>query len=1448
MHTRAFGRAWSVIVIAAIVVSLALGGAVLWLDRARHGSSLKDDVLTVKELSSYPKDSHVKVRGTVTFADPQSDSIYIEDETGPARVYFWTRWKGSAPELPAPGALIQIEGATSVDFKWGFTGFGDPTVTHLGPASLPLRSVAPEEIFTRDLGHARIEVQGVVREVTRDGATIRIKLAGARQIEGIFPNLELGDAASLLDARVTIRGVLVLRYDLPGGVLAQLLALGPQDLTIEQAPPTQPSAVASLYDLISNTKWLSDARRVVIQGRIVPGAAPNMLLLDQNGFIVPVEATPAEAFVAGQWVEASGWPAQSRFTVWLRSASVRSLARPDIGASPPAPSGYLTSTAQVRALKSDEARRALPVRVRGVVTMIEARQGYYFVEQDRVGIFVDASKQSLQSLRLGELVSVEGVTAPGGFAPVIAHPHVRVIGNPGLPVARPLEPEVALVGAQDSQWVELEGTARQVGEEHGELGFRVTSAVGSVQIAVVENATSESLKRFENARVRVRGVLATTFTESGHLAGLRMFVYSPDHVQILKPGPTDLFALPLRKIGELLRFSADVRDSTLVRVRGVVTLRQAERITIQDETGGTHVYGVLEDVSVGEVVEAVGYPRPTDSGPILSDAITRRSGQSAPTAPEHVTVEEVMKGAVSNKLIRIEGTLLSHVDTAEQNVLLIRAGHRTYTAELARPGSIGRVREGSTLALTGVCVVQRGKPIDADAGRIPISFNVLLRSADDLQVLEHASWWTLERAVPALGVLALCVCLAMAWVILLRRRVRDQTVALYKQGKFLRQIIDISPNFIFVRDRQGRYTVVNKAMAEAYARNEEEMIGRTDLELGTHPMLAVERCRDDIEVMDSQQEKVIQEESYRDANRNVRWLQATKRPIIEDDGTADQVLVVANDITDRKFAEQELQRAREVAEAANAAKSEFLANMSHEIRTPLNGIIGMSELCLDTELTPVQREYLETVKLSGDSLLTVINDILDFSKIEAGKLDLDLVDFSLRETIEGALKTVALRAHEKRLELLCDIAADVPEVAVGDGMRIRQVILNLISNAIKFTDRGEVGLGAKVLERAGDECVVQFTVADTGIGIPAEKQTLIFNPFSQADSSTTRKYGGTGLGLTISNRLVEMMQGRMWLDSEVGKGSQFHFTVRLRVTNAAALPPRNEQGTLRGTRVLVVDDNQTNRRILEEMLRRWGMHADAVENTEQAWARLESASLHGLGYHLLLTDLVMPKQDGFALIERLRTRPDLEAPVIVMLTSTAHRDDLARCRTLGVAAHLTKPVRRDELRDTLERALARSVSAAPQVARTGDTTIVAAIAPGAELRILMAEDNPVNQRLMQRLLERRGHSVTIVGDGLAAVEAFERAPFDLIFMDMQMPHMDGFEATAAILDRVKKGAPSVPIVALTAHALKGDRERCLAAGMDGYLSKPIVLKDLDETLSHYSRLQSVRPSEHRDSA
>jgi two-component system sensor histidine kinase/response regulator len=684
-------------------------------------------------------------------------------------------------------------------------------------------------------------------------------------------------------------------------------------------------------------------------------------------------------------------------------------------------------------------------------------------------------------------------------------------------------------------------------------------------------------------------------------------------------------------------------------------------------------------------------------------------------------------------------------------------------------------------------------------------------------------------------------------------RRRRAEIAERKSETRYRAIFENASDAIYTHDLRGVLTSVNPAAVRVTGYGIDELVGMNIVQL-LAPQSA-ERLRRTFRNAPAA-EWVNTRLELEIVAKDGRMVVVEVRPqLMFEDGRPVGVQGIARDVTDERRAQRELRRAKEAAEAASRAKSEFVANMSHEIRTPLNGIIGMTDLALGTALDLEQQDYLETVKASADALLTIINDILDFSKIEAGRLELDPKPFDLRSCMEDAVKSTAIRAAEKGLELTCEFGIDTPELLIGDSGRVRQVVLNLIGNAIKFTDRGEIAVRVRAIDGRPDpngatpaadaaRVLLHFTVRDTGIGIPADKQDCIFLPFEQVDGSTARRYGGTGLGLAICSRIVALMGGHIWVESELGCGSTFHFTAWFeRQPQTAAARPPAPPADLRALPVLIVDDNATNRRILYETVLRWNMQPAQAASGPEALAAMHEAAAAGAPFRLVLLDGHMPEMDGFTVAEHVRNAPDLCAATILMLSSGGQAHETARCRALGIELYLVKPVRRAELYAAITAALDGGRSGrAPVSTRARRTAVDAVPVDGTglrRLRILLAEDNVVNQKVAVRVLEKQGHRVVVVGTGREALAACERAEFDVVLMDVQMPEMDGLEATAAIRERERAGGHRVPIIAMTAHAMTGDRDRCLAAGMDAYVSKPIDPQKLADAIARFAQRTAV---------
>ena len=1053
------------------------------------------------------------------------------------------------------------------------------------------------------------------------------------------------------------------------------------------------------------------------------------------------------------------------------------------------------------------------MRVHGVVTCYVRQNNPpgLFVQDATGGIYADVAASS-GPLKPGQIVTVQGTSDPG-TAPMIRQARVTVEGEGAIPPAQRVPVSWVLQDRVDSQWVAVEGIVHSAEVVNGDFVVAI-EAEGLRLRGRIEQGNFQTPPVMYGARVRVKGVSQSVHNGRDQLIGCEMMIPRVDDIAVEQPPPLDPFSQPLEPIESLSQAAVQAAGS-LIRVKGVVALeRSGNSLFLTDGKSNLFVRTRLDTaVKPGTLVEAVGFPNFGAYSPFLDDALFRPVGQTSSPAPAAVSADNAGSGLHDDELISTQGRLLGTSILHGAKVFTLQSGNTTFDAELPAGADLVKAPEvGSELRLSGVCVVE------SNENREVTGFRILLRGAEDIALLKTPPWWTVGRLSALLSIMALLILSAAGWVSLLRRRVERQTGV-------IRSTLESTADGILVVASTGRVVTWNKKFQELwrvpdpiitprdYERLLEFMAGQVE-----RPSEARSRARNLIADPLAKSDHVLKFLDGRVFDRH-------SEPWLVGGAPAGRVWSF-RDITAEIEANQELQRAKAAADAANKAKSEFLANMSHEIRTPMNGVIGMTELALDTDLSAEQRGYLELAQTSAQNLLTVVNDILDFSKIEAGKLELESIEFKLRGSLDPTVKTLAVRAHQQGLELNYRVDREVPESVVGDPSRLRQVLINLLGNALKFTETGEINVRV-VQERVEEDCAhLHFSVQDTGIGIPAEKQPAIFESFAQADVSTGRHYGGTGLGLTISKRLVEIMGGRLWVESVPGQGSTFHFTMRLGI--AASVGPAGPAlpSSLADLRVLAVDDNATNRRILAEMLWGWRMKPVVAENAQAALSCLEQAQAAGAPFSLVVTDANMPGMDGFDLVEQIRKHPQLSDATVVMLTSAGQRGDAARCREFGVAAYLTKPIGETELLDAMLRVLASK----PQIKGPALVTRHSLREEKRSLRILLAEDNQVNQKLAIHLLEKRGHSVAVANNGREALEWLNKEPFDVALLDVQMPEMDGFEATAEIRKKEQATHHHLPIIAMTAYAMQGDRERCLAAGMDSYIAKPMQARRLFETL------------------
>ena len=1144
-----------------------------------------------------------------------------------------------------------------------------------------------------------------------------------------------------------------------------------------------------------------------------------------------------------------------------------------VGADPTNSGPVLSRIRQMKDLSPSEAMQARPVRFRGVVTGNAETQ---FLQDDTGAAYVSLIQDT--NAVPGTQIEVEGFSVPGEFAPSInggtaergqVPVKVRVLGPDRFPVPVDLRPGELLQPALDSRFVRVEGILRT--EEKSESSVLLRIGTESLSVQMPWGSTLPSSMTV-GSKVRVQGAYGTRFNTRRQMVGAQIFVAGPEAFELVEAGPKTPFDLSITRIGEIGSYTSRP-DLERYRVRGIVLLRRPqEGFFVRDETGSIWVGSVSTNLPrAGQLVDLVGFVDYRRFTPSLDGPVIRIEGERPLPSPRALgdAIPDVLINQNSSyetpdgDYVRLQALVSETTRGFGHLNILLQSRGEFITAEVPWPTRQPvpvSLKTGSWVEITGVCEVL------SDENRIPQSLRLMVSGEEDIRLIEGPSWFTAGKMASFAGGVVIASMAILVWVWRLQRtrnqlaqlldqkrqaeaaltrgrleleqRVADRTAELRHQQEFLREVIDLIPGFVFAKDHDGRFLLVNKALAHHHGHSVEQMLGRTDREVMLNPEEAAPIMADDREVIDSGRQKVISSELMTDREGNHRWVQAIKHPLRCLDGRTG-VVGLAMDITDRKVAEDQLAAARDDAEAASRAKSMFLANMSHEIRTPMNGVIGMINLLMDSPLNPEQREFASTVRSCAESLLTIINDILDFSKIEAGKLHFDEVDFDLTEAVEGSIEILAEPAHARGLELAALIRREVPRTLRGDPGRIRQVLLNLINNGIKFTERGEVVVEISLKSQTETHSEILVSIQDTGIGMDPETVTRLFEAFTQADASTTRRFGGTGLGLAICRRLVEMMGGSIGVESEAGKGSRFWFTMRLAA--AVSVPVPATLHSLNGLRVLVVDDNGTNRRILRYQLSGWHLNdGGAVASGVEALESLRAAALSGRPVDLALLDYHMPEMDGLKLARRIKADPRISSTQLVVLTSMCQRLDPVEMRAAGVAAWLVKPVRLSQLHETLARIAAGAPPGLAQLPLAGPGPEFADSATGtgvpdevrAQFRILVAEDNVVNQKVAQRHLAKLGVHSDIVGNGREALEALRQIRYGLVLMDCQMPELDGYEATRMIR-RGEAGNANVPIVAMTANAMQGDKERCLESGMDDYLAKPIRQKELVEVIERW---------------
>ncbi len=1332
----------------------------------------------------------------------------------------------------AEGRMTPSEGLSLADCEI--------TILEMRPMPAPLETegvVADAGRFQNQIVHIEGYVQ---RQMSNDAQHHTLELiAEGILVSARFYIPERTPVPNFLDTRIRATGIYAGRTNGVGELIQiELWMTGSDHIQILSRNSDDPRFNLPVTE-IERLPFLPENSPVKVSGTVQSSERGQSISLRDSTGQVKVLTKQTRPIRIGEAIEAVGSPSV-RGNEWiLRDGLFRTRAGAIELQADASDRSVLRLTEQVLELRPEDAATGIPVKLTGVVTWARGSTRYIYLQDTTGGVRVEIPPGDIPTSDiLFNLVEITGVTTSGTFAPEISADSIQRLGQTSVPVAHAISLEQAMTGTDAGQWVEMRGYLREVSHEGPWSRLTLTGTSGEF---IVQLPQSSDLDALVGSNVRVTGVCIVEANERRELTTISLLSPGNDSVQIEEPAAADPFSVPLRTIASLRQYSPLQSFNRRVRIHGQVVHQVPGRyLQIQDGVSGLlALTRGTAPLKSGDLVELSGLPGREGRRLILRETVYRRIGDGPSPQPTELSSVNEINDELDGRLVRLTGHLLESSHRNDDTRFLIQSETGSFEARLAE-ADFSRPPSGAEVRLTGIYQIEH------DEYRLPRGFHLRLRSGDDIEILSAPSWWTASRALYAAAILFACVLLVVGWVSILRRRVKQQTAQLREQLEKEavlearhRNIIENASDFILTLDDKGRITSFNPAGERMTGLRRDEAIGRHFNDLlapeDRFPPLPIFTLKSESEIAITCQTR------FQAPDKRITWVEISARTLVQP-GRPHSVLAVARDISERKQIEEEHRRARDAAEAATRAKSAFLANMSHEIRTPMNGVIGMSNLLLDTRLSDEQRDFTETIRNSAESLLTVLNDILDFSKIEAGKLQFETIDFDLHETVESTLELLAARASDKGLELASYLPAGLPRWVRGDPGRLRQILVNLIGNAIKFTEKGEVVV-AVALERETDRDVrLHFDITDTGPGLDLDAQSRLFQPFSQADSSTTRKFGGTGLGLAISRQIVELMDGDIGVRSTKGRGSTFWFTVRLdKQPHGVARDEPARITALNGLRTLIVDDNATNRKILMHYCAGWGLRGEPVNDGPSALEALREAEASNDPFRLVLTDYQMPGMDGLMLAREVQTNPALSSARIVLLTSWDRRFSREELSESGVVRMLVKPIRQQDLLGALLRCVrigfgsgTGSSGSIPSRSTPPDEEPTPRIAPSPRpFRILIAEDNIVNQRVAALQLRNLGHVVEIAANGLEVLKALETSTYDIIFMDGQMPELDGYETTRRI--RQNPATSGIYIIAMTANAMQGDRERCLEAGMNDYISKPTRPDDLHAALARCPR-------------